>query len=61
MSVELFLEDFLNSTVDFKTIFGCFWIIITDKSDGSICFFCDNSGIMPLYIDDSDGGGCPIP
>lgn len=34
MSVELFLEDFLNSTVDFKTIFGCFWIIITDKSDG---------------------------
>ena len=48
-SMRGLMSDFQKESIDFSELYGCFSIAIHNVLDGSVIFFCDNMGYMPIY------------
>lgn len=48
-SIRGLMSDFQKESIDFSELYGCFSIAIHNVLDGSVIFFCDNMGYMPIY------------
>lgn len=48
-SIRSLVSDFQKKSINFSELYGCFSIIIHNVLDGSVIFFCDNMGYMPIY------------
>lgn len=56
-SIHSLVSDFKKNSIDFSELYGCFSIAIHNMLDGSVTFFCDNIGYMPIYYTNT---GVPV-